>query len=181
MSPSGMEHRLRLGASPLVARAERRERWRQRLKRAVDALDVADEALAGCIGVSRARLRHWLSPEREDAIPVADVEALPIEARRALAEALAESCGCTLAELPSSSVEPLSDVRLLADTVRGTSAAVAGYADAIADGTIDADESTRIERLATEAIRALATMRLRARQGVRERAVSVRVLDGGRR
>lgn len=162
-------------ASAKAARAARQDAWRARLRRAFGDHDAAVEHWADDCGVSHSRAHKSVSHEGGSEMQLGDVETLPWLVRKDIVEALAQTLGCTIAEL-GEAVDISSDVALLGRVAAQTGSAVAALGLAMADGRLDAVEAAEIDRKCTEAIQALAAVRLRARMVQRERVVGVRVL-----
>lgn len=166
--------------SPKLAREQRHEAMRRTLRRLLHEHDVPLEQLALDLGVSRQLLARYLSDAEGAELHAADLEGLPPLVRRPIVEALAETLGCTLADLPDAEA-PLSDVRMLATTARESGEVVAAYGDALADGSLTADEARVVEGRCDLALAAFASLRLRMRAVRRSRCEGVRVIEGGKR
>ncbi len=161
--------------SPRVDRELRRIEWSRRIDQAISECACSEVRLADDLGVNRKTLRKWRDHASGSSMPVGAVAALPPHARRRVVAALAETLGMTLAELPGEQ-NVNSDVRLLGRVAKETSEVVGEYADAMADGTLNAVEAGALDREATEAIEVLATLRRKAREILRERVRGLKVV-----
>lgn len=164
--------------APRAAREQRRHDVARLLARGL--LDACVTTLAAGLGCSRQLVQHWIDPERDASISVADAAALPAPIRAPLAEYVAGP-GYMMAELPAADTDGRASLALHVRALRETSEAVTAHAAALADGRIDRSEGRDLERKCDEALRELLSVREAARRAQREGVIGVdlRVVEGG--
>lgn len=136
--------------------------------------ELSEVAIAETAGVNRKSLRRWRSPLERATVPLSVLSRLPREVQRRVLEAMAASIGYGLAELPAC-VDVTSDIQRTARLAQESGECLAAWADAMADGSLTAAESDRVEREADDLIRAALSIKARCRVARRERVVGVQL------
>lgn len=139
------------------------------------AIEAAGSTVSECaeaMGLHRPRLSEALHGRRK--MPAEWLDLLPVDVLTPIVARLAHRCGLGVVDLPDADVVT-SDVGTLADLVTECADVTRAYADALRDGYITADEASRIELEALDAIRTLWSVVLHMRSAKRERVIGVAV------
>lgn len=137
---------------------------------AAAACDPAWRALtAAALGKSRQRIDDVCDLGDDAQLSVRDLLAYPEPIRHALA-ALIVGDGYVIAALPAADACP-DDLSLLAAHVRETSAAQIALVEAMADGTVSADEGARLVATSERVLSVSATVRALGQRALASRGV----------
>lgn len=161
-----------------LSHTETPEQYRARLRAQVrDATRTAMEACApnarsvwaAVLGITHGLLDRAIARDGDKALHVADALAAPQAVRHALA-ALIVGDGYVIAALPAADACP-DDLSLLAAHVRETSAAQIALVEAMADGTVSADEGARLVATSERVLSVSATVRALGQRALASRGV----------
>lgn len=151
-------------SSRLEQRARRQAFHARLLRRALDLYDVSQAELALLCGIAESKVQRWLDPNSRERSAAHELEVFPDGVAIELLRELAVVHGYTLAILPIAK-KPADDITMLAGAAKESGEALAAAAKCITPGKPPTREDLlEVERQATEALEAIATMRDRARE-----------------
>lgn len=160
--------------SPKADRERRKNIVARALSRALAVVGASQSMVAATLGLSPTGFARLLDGESSHALTVADAIGLPPLVRRHIADLLAESLGCVLAEVPAA-VGAETDLALAIDAQRETHEALAAHLSAIADGHITRAEAVELRREVAQAQSRLAAIGQLAERALREGVVGTRL------
>jgi hypothetical protein len=166
-------------SSPKADRERRKSIVARSLSRALAAVGASQSMVAATLGLSTTGFARLLDGEANHALTVADALGLPPLVRRHIADLLAESLGCVLAEVPAA-VGAETDLALAIDAQRETHEALAAHLSAIADGHITRAEAVGLQREVRQAQSRLAAIAQLAERALREGVVGTRLRAVGK-
>lgn len=161
--------------TPEEYRAALRAEVRNTVRVALEACAPNARSLwAAAEGVSHQLLDRSVARDGDKSLHLADLLAAPQAVRHAVAQLLIGEGHC-IAELPAAAPCP-DDLSLLASHVRETSAAQLALVEAMADGSVSADEGARLVECSQRVHAVTATVAALGRRAVANRSVRLKAV-----